>query len=49
MTQVFNDSKYFADAVPLKPRDTIVEAYNDRYQQPNFNLTIFVGEYFMEP
>ena len=49
MQQVFADSKYFVDCLPIGPPAAITNAYLDEKGKPGFNLKHFVATHFTWP
>jgi alpha,alpha-trehalase len=49
MTELFADSKTFADARPLRPPAPIVERYRVERDKPGFDLQAFVDRHFELP
>lgn len=49
MSQLFQDSKTFADAIPKVPWDVILQAYDNASTAPNFSLQSFVYAHFDIP
>jgi alpha,alpha-trehalase len=47
--QVFPDSKFFVDCLPLSPSKKIATDYEALKQQPGFDLASFVEKYFKFP
>jgi alpha,alpha-trehalase len=46
---IFPDSKYFVDAVPLFPVETILAAYSEAKMRPGFSLKEFITQHFQLP
>lgn len=49
MQQVFPDGKTFVDCIPKFSPDSILKAYHQQKNQPDFNLKQFVAAYFRLP
>jgi alpha,alpha-trehalase len=49
MAALFEDSKYFVDAVPKSSSETILTAYEKEKKKPGFDLKQFVHSYFILP
>ena len=46
LSDIFGESKTFADWIPLTTTDSIIEAFNAAQKLPNFSLQMFVYQYF---
>jgi len=49
MERIFPDGKTFVDCTPKIELSSIRERYEEQKNEPNFNLSFFVYEYFIEP
>lgn len=49
LQKIFSDSKTFVDCTPKKELAYIRDRYEEQKNEPNFNLSFFVHEYFEEP
>ncbi|SKB93997.1 alpha,alpha-trehalase TreA [Dyadobacter psychrophilus] len=48
-SHIFEDSKTFADAIPLEDPVLIIERYHHEKDEPDFDLQAFVSQYFRMP
>ncbi|MDQ2862522.1 MAG: alpha,alpha-trehalase TreF [Bacteroidota bacterium] len=46
---IFPDGKTFVDCTPKKDLSSIRQRYEEQKDEPNFSLSFFVHEYFIEP
>src|SRR6185312_13508871 len=46
---IFPDGKTFVDCTPKEELSSIRDRYEEQKNEPNFNLSFFVHEYFIEP
>ena len=49
LAEIFEDSKYFVDAVPKSNSETILAAYEKEKNNPGFDLKTFVLAHFTMP
>jgi alpha,alpha-trehalase len=48
-SHIFDDSKTFADAIPLEDPVLIIERYHQEKNIPDFDLALFIQQYFRMP
>ena len=49
LERIFPDGKTFVDCTPKTDLSSIRERYEEQKNEPNFDLSFFVHEYFIEP
>lgn len=48
-SNLFSDSKFFVDAIPMYTVEEILQAYNQEKDKPHFNLLNFIKQHFSLP
>lgn len=49
LSDIFEDSKTFPDCIPLLPISEIIDRYEELKSQANFDLRVFLKDYFLPP
>lgn len=49
LSGIFSDSKIFVDYIPVTTTDSLMTAFESERKKSNFNLQVFVNQYFIAP